>query len=345
MHHTSICKSKEVIPSTTPGPTIQQSAINEVEIPNETRVMYSAQQSHNILLKTATAPVVYNDQQVECNIFFDEGAQRSFITQKLADKLEIKPTEKVSIQHTAIGDLSQKDRNLDTATIQLQTDTGKNIVINTLIVLEIAVLIHNSISQTSRSLPHLSGLKLADYVHSGDRFEINLLIRADHYWDIIEDKVIRGNGPTAVQSNIGYLLSGSMNRNINQPSTVLVNVIADKNTSIDNYNEEGNSTEGLPWKHDHPDAIPLVMTVAKRRTENTSQWLVQSRSYMKQFEETLQGSNLQPRPPEQTHPQLLESTSHIDTGQILITRKENYRLVKLPCVPEETSMNGLKDKM
>ena len=66
---------------------------------------------------------------------------------------------------------------------------------------------------------------------------------------------------------------------------------------------------------------------------------------MKQFEETLQGSNLQPRPPEQTHPQLLESTSHIDTGQILITRKENYRLVKSPCVPEETSMNGLKDKM
>lgn len=56
MHHTSICKGKEVIPGMTPEPTIQQSAINEVETPNETRVMYSSQQSHNILLKTATAP-------------------------------------------------------------------------------------------------------------------------------------------------------------------------------------------------------------------------------------------------------------------------------------------------
>ncbi|CAC5425543.1 unnamed protein product [Mytilus coruscus] len=63
--------------------------------------MYSSHQSNDFLLKTATAPVT-------CNILFDEGAQRSFITQKLADKLEIKPTEKVSIQLSAFGDLSQK---------------------------------------------------------------------------------------------------------------------------------------------------------------------------------------------------------------------------------------------
>ncbi|CAC5411833.1 unnamed protein product [Mytilus coruscus] len=148
-HHTSICKDKEVIPGTKPGPTIQQSVINEVETPNETRVMYSSQHSNEILLKTATAPVIYNDQEVECNILFDEGAQRSFITQKLAEKLEIKPTEKVRTQLSTFGDLSQKVRNLDTATIQLQTDTGENVDINTLIVPEIAVPIHNSISQTT----------------------------------------------------------------------------------------------------------------------------------------------------------------------------------------------------
>ncbi|CAC5366802.1 unnamed protein product [Mytilus coruscus] len=260
MHHTSICKDKEVIPGTKPEPTIQQSAINEVETPNETRVMYSSHQSNDFLLKTATAPVT-------CNILFDEGAQRSFITQKLADKLEIKPTEKVSIQLSAFGDLSQKVRNLDTATIQLQTDTGENVDINTLIVPEIAVPIHNR----------------------------------------------------------------PINRNINQPptSTVVVNDISIKNTAIDN--EKGKSTAKLPWEHDHPDDIPSGMTVAKRRPENTSQWLVQSRSHMNPFEENLQGSNLLPRPPERTHPQLVESRSHIDSGQELITHKENYRLVKLPC--------------
>ncbi|VDH92879.1 Hypothetical predicted protein [Mytilus galloprovincialis] len=94
----------------------------------------------------------------------------------------------------------------------------------------------------------------------------------------------------------------------------LVNDFSYKNTAIDN--EKGQSTAEVPWKHDHLDDIPSGMAVAKRRPENTSQWLVQSRLYMNQFEETLQGSNLLPRPPEKTHPQLLESTSHIDTGQI-----------------------------
>ncbi|CAC5391868.1 unnamed protein product [Mytilus coruscus] len=135
------------------------------------------------------------------------------------------------------------------------------------------------------------------------------------------------------------VIPGPINRNINQPptSTVVVNDISIKNTAIDN--EKGKFTAKLPWEHDHPDDTPSGMTVAKRRSENTSQWLVQSRSHMNPFEENLQGSNLLPRPPERKHPQLVDSRSQIDTGQELITHKENYRLVKLPCLPEETSMN------
>ncbi|CAC5384064.1 unnamed protein product [Mytilus coruscus] len=154
IHHTSICKRKDVIPGTTP------SAIKVVETTDDTSVMHSTQQSQDILLKKATAPAIYNNQEVECNILFDEGAQRSFTTQKLADKLEIKPTGKVSIYLSAFGELSQNVRNLDTTTIQLQTDTGEKVRINTLIVPQIVVPIQNKISQTTRSLPHLSGLKL-----------------------------------------------------------------------------------------------------------------------------------------------------------------------------------------
>ena len=39
-------------------------------------------------------------------------------------------------------------------------------------------------------------------------FPIALLVGADHYWDIVEDHTIRGDGPTAMQSKLGYLLSG-----------------------------------------------------------------------------------------------------------------------------------------
>ena len=122
MHHTSICKGKEVNTGTKQEPKIQQTAINVVETTDTTSVLHASQVSPDILLKTAIAPVVYNDQEVECNILFDEGAQRSFITQRLADKLEIKPAEKVSIHLSAFGDLSHKVRDLDPATTQLQTD-------------------------------------------------------------------------------------------------------------------------------------------------------------------------------------------------------------------------------
>ena len=36
------------------------------------------------------------------------------------------------------------------------------------------------------------------------------LLGTDHYWDLVEDHIIRGNGPTAMSSKIGYLLSGPL---------------------------------------------------------------------------------------------------------------------------------------
>jgi len=59
-----------------------------------------------------------------------------------------------------------------------------------------------------RTLPYLQGLQLAHPVNTDGHFNISLLIGANHYWDIVEDHIIRGNGPTATSSKIGYLLSG-----------------------------------------------------------------------------------------------------------------------------------------
>ena len=36
------------------------------------------------------------------------------------------------------------------------------------------------------------------------------MIGADFYWQFIQDRIIRGEGPTAVESRLGYLLSGSL---------------------------------------------------------------------------------------------------------------------------------------
>ena len=51
----------------------------------------------------------------------------------------------------------------------------------------------------------MRGLKLAYPITKQESFEIELLIGVDYYWDIVEDCIVRGNGPTAVKSEIGYL--------------------------------------------------------------------------------------------------------------------------------------------
>jgi len=59
-------------------------------------------------------------------------------------------------------------------------------------------------------VPYLKDLKLAHPITEDDCFEINILVRADYYWTFVQDRIIRGDSPTAVQSRLGYLLSGPL---------------------------------------------------------------------------------------------------------------------------------------
>ena len=107
-----------------------------------------------------------------------------------------------------------------------------------------------------------------------------MLIGADFYWDILEDHIVRGNGPTAVKSKIGYLLSGPVHAQQSRAIDHVFNVIAshmptdilerflslesmsisqnpDDNDKSDYFREyeqssiefkNGNYTAKLPWK-------------------------------------------------------------------------------------------------
>lgn len=60
-------------------------------------------------------------------------------------------------------------------------------------------------------LPHLKGLRLAHPVSERSLFDIDILIGADFYWNIVGNQVIQGQGPSAVNSRIGFLVSGRLN--------------------------------------------------------------------------------------------------------------------------------------
>ena len=80
-----------------------------------------------------------------------------------------------------------------------------------------------------RDLPHLKGLSLAQINVDDLPFTVDILISADHYWDIVENEVTKGPGPTAAKSKIGYLLSGPLSNSNHSESlnTSILNVVTE----------------------------------------------------------------------------------------------------------------------
>ncbi|XP_065911263.1 uncharacterized protein [Dysidea avara] len=209
-HHTSLCNSEvktkpdasnsdrmtsDATPTTTAGlltPTSQ------------------APENVNCLLKTAVAPIIAGNIKAQANILFDEGAQRSFISADMASELQITPTSTVDIGVASFGTTATSNQTLGIATVEVQTASGELIPISVLIVPSIAAPIQNLVSTAVYTMPHLQGLKLAHPVICGRNFTISLLIGTDFYWSFVEDHIVRGKGPTAQQSKLGYLLSGQL---------------------------------------------------------------------------------------------------------------------------------------
>lgn len=107
----------------------------------------------------------------------------------------------------------------------MQTLNG-DLSISVLIVPNIATPIQNSCRVELDKVPHLKGLKLANLVTDKQEFLVSILIGADHYWSFVQNHIIRGNGPTAHQFQLGYLLSGPLPLSATQLSTsILVQTI------------------------------------------------------------------------------------------------------------------------
>jgi len=112
----------------------------------------------------------------DAQILMDEGAQMSFISQKLAYTLHLQRDGSDLINLSSFGDPAHSVKQLDTATIYLVATDGEMIPIRVLIVPVISKPITNPCRQSVTDLQYLRGLRLAHPVTMADTFEIS---RAD----------------------------------------------------------------------------------------------------------------------------------------------------------------------
>ena len=110
-HHTSLCEAATNKPSETDnirdGETSGQSRplVHATVTPVAQPVLLNTQRRNDgaCLLKTAIAPVRMGNTRAEANILLDEGAQRSFMIEALANRLGWTPVRKETISLSAFG--------------------------------------------------------------------------------------------------------------------------------------------------------------------------------------------------------------------------------------------------
>ncbi|XP_006824713.1 uncharacterized protein LOC102809329 [Saccoglossus kowalevskii] len=185
-----------------------------------------------VLLRTAVIPISTesNGNLVHANVLFDEGATRTFATQKFAEKISLRSTNKESVNLATLGHQDKYPRSLNTGTVNLHTLTGDKTAINVLLIPEISDNLTHHVNSDLLTLPYLRDLTLAHPVSNGLAFDIDILIGADYYWDLIGDQIIRGSGPTAVSSVFGYLLSGPKNNGQTTTDAHVLHTITDTRT-------------------------------------------------------------------------------------------------------------------
>ena len=79
---------------------------------------------------------------------------------------------------------------------------------------------------------HLANLTLADPPDGEVESKIDILIGVDFYWSFVTDRIIMGkSGPVAVQTSLGWVLSGRMEKGRGLPSkhTLVTHVFTARN--------------------------------------------------------------------------------------------------------------------
>ena len=201
-HHQSICdKSTPCEPTAPPSEPTGTTA----------NTSNTAKGGKLLLLQTARA-VASDDtgkRSVNVRILFDTGSQRSYMTDALVRRLNLKPLRKEKLQLNTFGEPGFRGKSCELVRIRLQgLNGGECSQLQALQFPTICSSLPNLVNL--ERFPSLLKLDLADPPSSAPK-GIDMLIGSDYYWSIVGEEVIRTDGgPTVVKSKHGWLLSGPL---------------------------------------------------------------------------------------------------------------------------------------
>ena len=262
-HHISICTSdtnNEVkslhtltVEGSTSLPQSQTSCSPPRESSGRPTVLYA---STPILLQTAKAAIYRPGQPNEkflARIILDSDSKRSYVTIRVKDKLRLPSERKQTIPVKTFGSTEENTQSVVVVDLCISTEHGDDVQLSAFVVPLICdALQSQSIAHASVTHAHLKGLKLADYSTGEDDIMVDILVGSDQYWQLVSGKVLQGeNGPTAIQTKFGWVLSGPTNGAVQndqqQNNLVTTHVLKTATKPVDITNESLDGSLQMFW--------------------------------------------------------------------------------------------------
>ena len=302
-HHSSICE-----PNETPAKQAnaegqkRQSTVSGKEVSSVNMCVGSR---NTVLLQTAKTAIYSADNRqhkATVGIILDGGSQRSYVTERLCDAMNLPVSHSESLTIKPFGSNTGTRQQCRVANLCIATEGDDDVFLSAICVPVISSPVQGQfIGEAVRNYPHIAGLKLAD--NSEGEVVVDVLIGADQYWNIVTGIVIQGNsGPTAMHTKLGWVLSGpvccqvpSASTNINLTSTHVLKcqvsdlpdpdlmesklekfwrleslgIVSNESSVYDDFQQrisyDGMKYEGnLPWKEPHP-ILPDNYILSKNR--------------------------------------------------------------------------------
>ena len=273
-----------------------------------------------ILLQTAKAivcdaSVESTAPSLEVRAIQDLGSQRWYVTARVREALKLRKLRSEFMIIKTFGSDKGDHRACDIVELRIMMKNGDSLTVPTVVVPHICDPVQTQPITSCQSIyRHLANLELADATNSATELQIDVLIGSDYYWQLVTGRVVKGpKGPTAVETKLGWVLSGRVEGEIRKGTTVNLitarsthSLTVNDNTEQESLNnrlqrfrdleslgilkdetsvysiftqqialKEGRYEVHLPWKESHP-MLPDNYRLCRKRLEGLLKRLRQS---------------------------------------------------------------------
>ena len=277
-----------------------------------------------VLLQTALTDVydpLNHNSVCTTRMILDSGSQRSYITARTKDTLLLQSVSEQCLSVAAFGSKGKNPMVCEVVRVGVRAKIGADKELTLFVVPHICdALTAQPISVCAERYNHLAQLDLADASDGNSRMEVDILVGCDYYWEFITGQTLRGDdGPIAIQTTLGWVLSGPVHPVNQLASTVSLvtthvlridsqphgtkelddtlqsfwrleslGICAPEKSVYDDFAssiqfKEGRYEVALPWKDDHTP-LPQNYELCKKRLQGLLRRLRQEPTILQEYD-------------------------------------------------------------